>query len=217
MKTIHSLAAIAAALTFGAPAWAADVCQAGNNLIANCGFESGTFDGWTVSGTDAPVQEGNLYGVEAADPFPTATGGTAPSSGDFQAYFLDQATHPITLSQTFGTKVGTTYTVSFALAQYDVNDPFDTSFVNSLAASFGGSTLLSLTNSADFGYTTYTYDVLATSSTSTFAIVTSDTTGEFLVDSVSVAAPVPEPAAPLMVVAGLGLLASIARRRRNRG
>lgn len=215
MKTIHSLAAIAAALVFGAPAWAADVCQAGNNLIANCGFESGTFDGWTVSGTDVPFSENVLYGVETADPFPTATGGTAPSSGDFQAYFLDQAANPITLSQTFATTIGTTYTVSFALAQYDVNDPFDKTFVNSLAASFGGSTLLSLTNSADFGYKTYSYDVLATSSTSTFEIVTSDTTGEFLVDSISVAAPVPEPAAPLMVVAGLGLLASIARRRRR--
>jgi PEP-CTERM motif len=215
MKTIHSLAAIAAALTFGAPAWAADVCQAGNNLIANCGFESGTFDGWTVSGTDVPRAENLFYGVETADPFPSATGGTTPSSGDFQAFFLDQAAHPITLSQTFGTKVGTTYTVSFALAQYDVNDPFDTSFINSLVASFGGSTLLSLTNSADLDYATYTYDVLATSSTSTFEIVTSDTTGEFLLDSVSVAAPVPEPAAPLMVVAGLGLLASIARRRRR--
>ena len=215
MKTIHSLAAIAATLAFAAPTWAADVCQAGNNLVANCGFESGSFDGWTVSGTDVPAAEDVLYGVETADPFPTATGGTAPSSGDFQAFFSDQTANPITLSQTFATTIGTTYTVSFALAQYDVNDPFDTSFVNSLAASFGGSTLLSVKNSADFGYTTYTYDVLATSSTSTFKIVTGDTTGEFLLDSVSVAAPVPEPATPLMVAAGLGLLASIARRRRR--
>ena len=215
MKTIHSLAAIAAALAFAAPAWAADVCQTGGNLVANCGFESGTFDGWTVAGTDVPAAQDVLYGVETADPYPIATGGTAPSSGDFQAYFSDQAANPITLSQTFATKVGTTYTVSFALAQYDVNDPFDTSFVNALAASFGGSTLLTFKNSADFGYTTYTYDVTATSASSTFQIVTSDTTGEFLVDSVSVAAPVPEPAAPLMIAAGLGLLATIARRRRS--
>jgi len=215
MKTIHSLAAIAAALAFGAPAWAADVCQTGSNLVANCGFESGTFDGWTVSGTDVPFAQGALYGVETADPYPVATGGTAPASGDFQAFFSDQVANPITLSQTFATSVGTTYTVSFALAQYDVNDPYDTSFINALTASFGGSTLLTIKNSADFGYTTYTYDVLATSSSSTFQIVTGDTTGEFLVDSVSVAAPVPEPAAPLMVAAGLGLLAIVARRRRG--
>ena len=215
MKTIHSLAAIAATLAFAAPAWATDVCQAGNNLINNCGFESGVFDGWTVSGTDVPSSENFLYGVETVDPYPTVTNGTAPSSGDFQAFFSDQAHNPITLSQTFGTKIGTTYTVSFALAQYDVNDPFDTTFINSLVASFGGATLLSLKSSPDFGYMTYSYDVLATSSMSTFQIVTSDTTGEFLVDSVSVAAPVPEPAAPLMLVAGLGLLASVARRRRR--
>ena len=58
------------------------------NLVANGGFETGDFTGWTLAGLDVPGQQDNLYGVEGADPYPLPAG-TAPNSGNFQAFFSD--------------------------------------------------------------------------------------------------------------------------------
>src|SRR5277367_3761001 len=89
------------ALVFcGAPA-KADTCSSGPNpnIVANCGFETGDFTGWTLSGNDVPGELGNLYGVKGTDPSPLPDG-TAPNSGTSQAFFADIAADPITLSQT---------------------------------------------------------------------------------------------------------------------
>src|SRR5580704_8216270 len=80
------------------PTAKAGSCTSAFNLLSNCGFESGDFTSWTLAGNDVPGQLGNLYGVEGTDPFPLP-GGTAPFSGNFQAYFGDLNANATTISQ----------------------------------------------------------------------------------------------------------------------
>ena len=58
-------------LALGAPAFAQDACQSvAGNLVANCGFETGDFTGWTLSGntgftglTGAPYNNSGSFGA----------------------------------------------------------------------------------------------------------------------------------------------------------
>jgi PEP-CTERM motif len=61
----------AAVAVMATPLLAQDVCQSPGNLVANCGFETGDFTGWT--------QSGNLG-------FTGVTGGAYAFSGSFGAY-----------------------------------------------------------------------------------------------------------------------------------
>ena len=118
MKTTIRLLCIGWCLMLVAPrSEAASICNAiSGNLVSNCGFETGDFTGWTLSGNDVPGQLGNLYGVEGADPFPMPTG-TAPHSGSYQAFFADLVSNATTLALTLATVSGHDYTVSFWLSQ----------------------------------------------------------------------------------------------------
>lgn len=218
MNTKHTLAVAVAALLLGVcgAASAADCALVADNLITNCGFEasSTSFTGWTLTGTDTTYPQGaQYYGIEQQDPFPVATGGTAPDGGQNQVFVSDPY-NVLTLSQAVATTAGVTYTVSFAVAQYDVNSPEDTSFVNSLVATFGASTLVTVTNSPDFAYSTDSFDVAATSASSTFSLAMTDLTGEWLIDDVAVTAAVPEASTTVLMGAGLLALGWAARRKR---
>src|ERR1039457_6740312 len=106
------------------------------NLVANCGFETGDFTGWTLAGNDVPIQLGSLYGVEGVDPDTIS-----PNSGDYQAYFGDTVANSITLSRTISTAAGGEYVVSWYLAQ---DMPPVNPYSNQYSASFGGVPLVSL-------------------------------------------------------------------------
>jgi hypothetical protein len=190
---------------------AADSCTAvAGNFVANCGFETGTFTGWTLSGNDVPSAQDNLYGVEGADPFPLP-GGTAPNNGSFQAFVSDLPSNPTTLSQTFSTAPGS-YTVSFYLSQQLVG----TGIVNNdLNVSFGGNTLANLTNVGVQGYTKYSFTTNVSSPSSTLSLSMGNEVGEFLLDDVTVTAAVPEPASVTLAACGLGLIGFAAKRRRR--
>src|SRR5580700_9508392 len=102
MKSLIALLCVGSCLTLVASRSqaTASICDAiAGNLVTNCGFETGDFTGWTLSGNDVPGALGNLYGVEGTDPYPTP-GGTAPQSGNNQAYFSDLVSNSTTLSQT---------------------------------------------------------------------------------------------------------------------
>ena len=217
MKTTQGLISLAAGLLLGASAGlaAAGPCTASpGNLVANCGFETGDFSGWTLAGVDVPDAQDNLYGVEGTDPFPLPDG-TAPNSGSFQAFFADQAADATTLSQTVATTSGGHYLLSFYVAQQLVGPG---SVANSLSVSFGGSLLDVLTNVPVEGYSHVTYSVTASSAASLLSLTFGNDIGEFILDDVSVtavAAPVPEPSSTALLGAGLLALGGFSRARRR--
>jgi len=95
-----------------AEAGTVSLCDASaGNLVANCGFETGDFTSWTLSGLDVPLESGNLYGVEGVDP-----DGIFPNSGSSQAYIGDLVANATTLSQDIITKPADQYLVSWYLA-----------------------------------------------------------------------------------------------------
>jgi hypothetical protein len=187
------------------------ICDAvAGNLVNNCGFETGDFTGWSLAGNDVTAGLlGNLYGVEGTDPIV----GTLPNSGNSQAYFSDIVSNATTLSQTLATVAGTTYTVSFELAQ-QLEGPGTVN--NSVVASFGGATLATLTNVAVQGYTLYTYTATAGSASSLLSLTFGNDIGEFLLDDVTVTAQAPLPAAGWLLLSALPLVGAMTRRRNRR-
>jgi hypothetical protein len=197
-KTIGFLFAALALFLCAPQAKAISICDGTpHNLVSNCGFESGDFASWTLSGNDVPGELGNLYGVEGTDPF-----GPDPHSGNFQAFFDDQFADPTTLSQNLTTIAGDYYTVSFYLAQVLVGPG---TVHNSVLATFGGATAESLSNVGVQDYTLYTATVLATSGLTDFQIKLGNDVGQFQLDDVVVAAAAPEPSSWLLLLTGAGL------------
>jgi Protein of unknown function (DUF642)/PEP-CTERM motif len=213
MKKHIAFSCIVSCLFFGAmQSKASSVCNAvAGNLVSNCGFEDGDFTSWTVSGNDVPGEEGSLYGVEAgADP----TDGISPNSGADQAFFADLDSNATTLAQTFATTAGSVYAITFYAAQDTASSA---EYGNELIASFGGTSLLDDSDIAAEGYTKYTFDVDATSASSTLDLTFGNGLGEFLLDDVSVVdttpAATPEPSSWLLLGTGLLAMAGMARRR----
>ena len=176
------------------------------NLVANCGFETGDFTSWTVSGNDAPFESGNLYGVEGIDPLD----GISPNSGSNQAYFADLVSNATTLSQTLMTQVGVRYQITWFLAQDTRTMP---PYTNSFSASFGGTPLVSRTDVPVQGYTAYSQALTATSASTDLSFTLGNDLGEFLLDDVTVQV-APEPGTWLSGLIG-AVLCGFALRRRN--
>jgi len=119
-----------------------------SNLLANPGFESspgvinGNFPGWTatnaLSGSDYFINSGS------------------PHTGTYSAWLGATGSYDDTILQTISTVAGDTYTISFWLSVAGGGN-------NDFQAYFGSTNLLSLTNVAAFGWTYYTYNVVATS------------------------------------------------------
>jgi hypothetical protein len=177
------------------------------NLVANCGFETGDFTGWTLAGNDVPTESGFQYGVEGVDPLD----GISPNSGDYQAYFADLVANSTTLSQTIATVAGGEYEVSWYMAQ----DTAPVSpYSNQFAASFGGLSLVSASVVPVQGYTYYSFELDAPTSSSVLSLTMGNDLGEFLVDDLDVSA-APEPATWTLALAGI-LACMLGRRRMTR-
>lgn len=127
-----------------APGFANSLCDASpGNLVVNCGFETGDFTGWTVTGNDG-------YTFVAPDGF----GGA--NSGNFYATFgsLDADTE---ISQTFTDVAGQEYVFSFYYASTgDVPHDF--------TAEWDGVSLLSSVDTPQQPYTQYSFNVVGTGS-----------------------------------------------------
>jgi hypothetical protein len=193
------------ALSFGAKA--DPLCSSiTGNLVTNCGFETGDFTGWTLSGNDVPGELGNLYGVEGQDP----VDGIFPHSGNDQAYFADLDANATTISQTIGLSGPyQEYTVSFYLAQ---DTAPVTPYSNELNVAFGGTTYISDSGIAVEGYTKYSFVASDSLPTALLSITLGNDGGEFLLDDVSVVS-TPEPSAWFLLLTAGALCVFGARSR----
>jgi PEP-CTERM motif len=172
------------------------VCDAiAGNLVANCGFETGTFVGsWTVSNND-----GNT--VVAGAGFDEG-----PNSGNYFAAF-GTVGGDATIQQTLTTVPGETYAISFYFAS-DGETP------NDFSALFNGDLLYSNLDTSAFGYTKFTFTDTATSTSTLLQFNGRSDPGFQALDDISVIA-TPEPASTPLLLAVAGLFAVALRKHRS--
>jgi len=186
LGTVHSAAAQALSPCTGVV----------GNLVANCGFESGSFSGYTRTGNTAS---------SGVDMF-------SAHSGSYGAYFANRGASQ-TLAQTLATTAGARYAFSFFLLSEDVLP--GTAFVQ---AFFGGQQVFNLVGQAPLDYTQYQFTVTATGPTTEMQFVVENDPSFYQLDDVSVAlaaTTIPEPASVVLVGAGLLGLATAGRRRQS--
>lgn len=207
---------------------AASVCDStSGNIVTNCGFESGSFSGWSVTGNLEGGIGGNYVGVDANN----------PNSGTYEAYFGAQSAYyqtgdptanpygpPTTLSQTVAALPGQYYEVSFYLDNNgcSVSDAGCGDYHNYFDAYFDG---VLLTQQYDMPYSgnydEYVFIVATSGGISPYNsdLLQFDFTNDddyFYFDDVSVNSlgSTPEPASLLLVAPALGGL-WFARRKRK--
>lgn len=160
------------------------------NLIQNCGFETGDFTDWAVTGNHTFVASNFDEG---------------PNSGnDFAA--LGEVGLPLsTLSQTVSDTAGASYTLSYWFAS-DGGEP------NYFEADWNGSTIAGSVENAvpAFGYEEFSFTVVGTGSDTLTFLSRNDPSYQAL-DDVSLAT-VPEPVTASLFGAGL-LGLGLARRK----
>jgi hypothetical protein len=163
-------------------------------LVTNGGFETGTFSSWTV------VDPSNFTNV-GSDP-------TFAHSGTYHANLGARGTIG-SLSQLLSPTAGTTYTLSFFLA----NDGVTSS--NFFQALFNGVPLVTLNNAGPLGYTRFLGSFIGTGAPGLLEFRYQNDADFFRLDDVSVNVPDLGSTASLAlpVFASLALLHSFVRRR----
>jgi hypothetical protein len=126
----------------GSAAAAPSICNAiPENLIVNCGFETGNFSRWT--------QSGNTIASFVAGPGLLGDPLDKPHSGNHFAVLGPVGSDGF-LSQTFADTAGQVLRIEFFLAN-------EAGTLNDFHASFDSDQLLSLTNDSAHGYIDYTF------------------------------------------------------------
>jgi hypothetical protein len=155
------------------------------NLVQNPGFENTPTGGASSPGWTLDTTSGTTY-VNG-----TGTANTGVWAVDFAAPGAAAASQG-TLSQAIATTPSTYYTVSFFLA--NEGGPH-----NTFLATFGGQTVLSLTDASAFSYRQFTATIRVTSGSSVLAFTGEQDPSDFLLDDVSVdAGPLPVPGGGLL-------------------
>jgi hypothetical protein len=177
--------ALAATAAFAAPVQA--------NLVTNGGFETGDFSGWAQTG------ESDFNGVQCAGP------GASVYAGNCSAYFGPFSSQG-GIAQTIDVgSVGKMWSLSFAFMP-------DGGMPSSFTVSFGGKTLLSITDPVASDYMVYQFSGFTTAENMTLSFDFFDPVGFLSLDEVSVTA-VPEPATTALMGAALAGLLVMRRRK----
>ena len=137
MKTRGLICLLPAAILLGATGRLTSA-----NLVANPGFETGNFSGWTTTAASS----GSSFGVD----------NTNPHSGTFAAFFSGAGPFFDHIDQSFVTPPGTTYDLSFWLAG-DVNKNPEGFFVNMFRVTWGSTLLVNTNFTSSFAYTQFTF------------------------------------------------------------
>ncbi len=162
------------------------------NLVANPGFETGDFTGWSVN-ADAAYVLSDTNGV---------------NTGTYAAFFGDVGQLG-SISQTIATAAGQSYTFSFYFAS-------DGSTPNEFQAYFGSTQVFDTVDAPAADYTLESFTVAATDVNTTITLAgRNDQTFQALDDVSVMADDVPEPAT--LAVLGSALLGLGTLRRRIRG
>jgi hypothetical protein len=177
------------------------------NLVRDPGFESSTS---STSSPDWTLNSGNGTSFYDEQGQGVVTAHTGDWSAEFAAVNASQASSG-TLSQTIDASPMTTYLVSFYLSNQ--GPPHDT-----FLATFGGQTVLSLTDAPEFGYTKYSATITTgkKADSAVLAFTGEQDASAFYLDDVSVvaeAAPAPTVGAGLMSFAVVMIGAAIRRTR----
>ena len=225
-KLLSAISVIGLGLWGVTHASAASICDStSGNIVTNCGFESGSFSGWSVTGNLQGGINGNYIGVD----------GENPNSGNYEAYFGAQSSYlltgqgsmygpPTTLSQTVAALPGEYYEVSFYLDNNGDSYPDGSNANNYFDAYFDGALLTKQYNIGNSGgsYDEYVFVVGTTAGVVPYNsnLLQFDFTNDsdvFFLDDVTVTAlgPTPEPASLLLVTPVLGGLWFARRRKRS--
>lgn len=206
-KTLSVVALMIFGLWSALPALAgSSICDAiSGNIVTNCGFETGDFTGWTISGNTTNPGN-NYYGVDSFD----------ANSGNYGAYMSQDLLGTgatVDLSQTLTTVAGKQYQVSFWL---DQDTPPATGYTHTFTAMWGATTMLALTPTVTSPgpngvWTEYTFTETATGVSTLLEFLFENDDSYWSFDDVS-AVPIPEP--PAGVLAATALCALLLLRRR---
>ena len=183
VKKLSVIAAGATCLSLGAmnPAQAL-------NLVANGGFETGNFSGWTQANT-------SFTGVNAA----------SANSGDFGAFFGAIGSKNF-LSQALTTVVGQTYNLSYFLKN-DGGSP------NSFAISVGSTTFALPNDFGAFSFGKFTSTFVATAASTPLTFAFQQDPAFFRLDDVSVTSTSTAIPTPALLPGRIGLGFGVLRKR----
>jgi hypothetical protein len=177
-----------------------------DNLVNNGGFETGDLTGWTF--TAAPGNEGG------DTDFNVGGQGNNPNSGSFSANFGAYGNDYDTIAQTLSTTGGSSYTVSFWLANSYSSG--SSRGIADFQALWNGTSLEDIVTTTSFGYTEFTFDVTGTGS-DTLSFEGYNAPSWTNLDDVSVStdesALTPEPSSFYLLGTGLAGLCGLIRRK----
>ena len=183
----------------------------GPELIVNGGFESSTFTGpYTTFLAGSTALTGWTIGGDSVDLINTYW---SPASG---SYSLDlSGNNDGTISQSFATTIGQKYQVSFSMA----GNPDDTDKLKTVQVGLYDQGFYTFDASGkshtNMGWLNKSFQFTATDTSSTlFFTGTQESPYGVALDNISVSA-VPEPEMLAMMLAGLGVIGAVARRRRT--